>query len=394
MTNPSRLRGVAAGLAVFLLTGCASQGKPATATSPRPSAASPSSSPSSSPAPVALKAPGPLSFTRTALAQGLIAPWAIDFAKDGTAWLTERPGRVRVIRGGKLLPEPALTLPVFNQSGCEGGLLGIAVKEPYVYLDYSYRGSATNIDRVSRFTIDGDRLVSEQVLLDGIPGGTCYHFGGRLKFGPDGWLYVTTGEGFVASRAADPNSASGKILRVHDDGSGEEIYAWGFRNPQGLAFDADGRLYVSSNGPSGEFGLCCHDEVDQVQQGAFYGWPAWAAGVRTSYPQGSLPARSGPMVESGTDVWAPSGIGFYSPRADEQATLFVAELRGQALRRLVIDPDHPGVVTRQEIVLSGAGRLRDAVAGPGGCLYVLTSNRDSRGSPLAGDDQVVMLCPG
>jgi glucose/arabinose dehydrogenase len=100
------------------------------------------------------------------------------------------------------------------------------------------------------------------------------------------------------------------------------------------------------------------------------------------------------MAESGTEVWAPSGITFYSPRADERATLLVAELKGQVLRRLLIDPARPGVVTGQEVVLSGAGRLRDAVAGPGHCLYVLTSNRDSRGSPLAGDDQVIQLCPG
>ena len=373
---------------MLLLAGCASAPKATTPASPRPSPAGPSSSPS----PAALKAPGPLTFNRTALAQGLVAPWAIDFAADGTAWLTERPGRVRVIRGATLLADPALTLSVFNQEGCEGGLLGIAVGEPYVYLDYVPR-SPGNGDRVSRFTIDGDHLVSEKVLLDGIPGGTCYHFGGRLKFGPDGWLYLTTGEGFVAARAADPNNESGKILRIHPDGSGKEIYAWGFRNPQGLAFDSDGRLYASNNGPTGEFGLCCHDEVDQVQQGAFYGWPAWAAGTRTSYPLGTLPARTGPMAESGTDVWAPSGITFYSPRADERATLLVAELKGQVLRRLLIDPSQPGVVTGQEVVLSGAGRLRDAVAGPGHCLYVLTSNRDGRGSPLAGDDQVIELCP-
>ena len=341
---------------------------------------------------MALRAPGPLSFNRTALAQGLVTPWAIDFAGDGTAWLTERPGRVRVIRDGRLLADPALTLSVFNQAGCEGGLLGLAVKEPYVFLDY-VPSAPGNVDRVSRFTISGDHLVSEQVLLDGIPGGTCNHFGGRLKLGPDGWLYISTGEGVVASRAADPNSLSGKILRIHPDGSGREIYAWGFRNPEGLAFDAEGRLYASNNGPSGEFGLCCHDEVDYVQQGVFYGWPAWAAGSRTSYPLGSLPGRAGPMLESGSETWAPSGITFYSPRADERATLMVAELRGQGLRRVVIDAGQPGLVTGQEIVLAGAGRLRDAVAGPGHCLYVLTSNRDGRGSPLAGDDQVIMLCP-
>lgn len=326
------------------------------------------------------------------MAQGLVVPWAIDFASDGTIWLTERGGRVRVIHGGKLLADPALTLNVFNRAGCEGGLLGIAVREPYVYLYYTVGGSPGNPNRVSRFTIEGDHLTSEQILWDAIPGGACNHFGGRLKFGPDGWLYITTGEGFVAARAAGPNGLSGKVLRVHADGSGGEIFAWGFRNPQGLAFDDQGRLYASNHGPSGEFGLCCHDEVDLVQQGAFYGWPAWAAGTRTAY-QGSLPARSGPLAESGDTVWAPSGITFYAPSATERATLLVAELRGQALRRITIDPAQPGSVTAQEVVFSGAGRLRDVVEGPDHCAYVLTSNRDGRGSPGPGDDTLYSLCP-
>lgn len=322
-----------------------------------------------------------------------MVPWGLAFASDGAIWLTERPGRVRVIRDGKLLADPALTLDVFNRAGCEGGLLGIALQEPHVYLYYTVGGATGNPNRVSRFTIERDHLVSEQILWDGIQGAACAHFGGRLKFGPDGWLYLTTGEGFVASRAADPNGLSGKVLRVHADGSGGEIFAWGFRNPQGLAFDREGRLYASNNGPSGEFGLCCHDEVDLVQQGAFYGWPAWAAGTRTSYPQGSLPPRKGPLTESGNETWAPSGITFYSPSANEVATLLVAELRGKALRRITIDPAQPGSVKAQEIVLSGAGRLRDVVEGPDHCAYVLTSNRDGRGTPGPGDDTLYSLCP-
>ena len=342
---------------------------------------------------MAVTAPGPLNLRRTVVAQGLVAPWALDFAADGAIWLTERPGRVRVIRDGKLVAEPALTLPVFNRAGCEGGLLGLAIREPYVYLVYTVAGPSGNANRLSRFTIQGDHLASEQVLWDTIPAGACYHLGGRLKFGPDGWLYLTNGEGFVAARAADPNSLSGKVLRIHPDGTGGEIYAWGFRNPQGLAWDGQGRLYVSNNGPSGEFGLCCHDEVDQVLPGAFYGWPAWAAGTRTSYPLGNLPARSGPIAESGNAVWAPSGIAFYAPSAAEWPTLLVAELRGSELRRMTIDPAQPQVVASQEVILSNAGRLRDVVQGPDHCAYVLTSNRDGRGNPRAEDDTVLSLCP-
>ncbi|HEX6548776.1 MAG TPA: PQQ-dependent sugar dehydrogenase [Candidatus Dormibacteraeota bacterium] len=379
------------GAVVLLATvaGCSSGSVPPKASAARTAAPAASASPTSQ----ALKAPGPFHYTQSTVAGGLTAPWALDFAKDGSIWLTERPGRVRVIRNGQLLPDPALSLNVYQSSGCEGGLLGLVLKEPYAYLDYTYSGSAGPTDKVVRYTIQGDQLVNEQVLLDGIPGGSCYHDGGRIKFGPDGWLYITTGEGFVASRAADANNLAGKILRIHEDGSGREIYAWGFRNPQGLAWDAAGHLYVSGNGPTGDLGLCCHDELDQVQQGAFYGWPAWAGNVRTSYPQGSLPQRLPTVAESGNDTWAPSGMTFYAAAKDERPTLFLAELKGQALRRFVIDPADPGKVTAQEVVLGGVGRLRDAEAGPDGCLYVVTSNRDGRGSPQAGDDHVFKLCP-
>jgi aldose sugar dehydrogenase len=362
-------------------------------------ASTPAVSPSAgitAPTPVpTLGPPGALQLTQQAVAQNLVAPWALAFGPDGAIWLTERPGRVRVIRNGQLLADPALTLQVATGTGCEDGLLGIATQAPYAFLYYTYAGSGGNVNRVSRFTIAGDRLTSEQVLVDGIPGGTCYHFGGRLKIGPEGWLYFTTGEGFVASRAADPNGLSGKILRVRTDGSGREVFAWGFRNPQGLAFDAAGRLYASSNGPTGDLNLCCRDEVDLVQQGGFYGWPEWAASTRTSYPQGSLPAtRVAPVAESGdSTVWAPSGMTFYAPKANERQTLLLAELKGEALRRFVIDPADPARVTSQEIVLQGRGRLRDAVAGPDACLYVLTNNRDTRGTPRSGDDQVLKLCP-
>jgi glucose/arabinose dehydrogenase len=375
--------------AALILLAVACSGTAAPAATPRASPVA-TATPSTGP----LRDPGPLHFSAQTIAEGLEAPWSLDFAKDGAIWLTERPGRVRVIRNGKLLPDPALTLNVVTASGCEDGLLGLAVREPYVYLYYTYRGSSGNTNRVSRFTIQGDKLASEQVLLDGIPGGTCYHFGGRMKFGPDGLLYLTTGEGFIASRATDPNNLSGKILRIHDDGSGREVFAWGFRNPQGLAFDSASRLYASNNGPTSDLGLCCHDEVDLVQQGGFYGWPEYAGNLRTSYPQGGLPAqRIGPVAESGNGVWAPSGMAFYAPAKDERPTLILAELRGQALQRFVFDASNPAHVTAQEVVFQGAGRMRDAVAGPDFCLYALTSNRDSRGSPRPGDDRLLKLCP-
>jgi aldose sugar dehydrogenase len=370
----------------LILSACTSGGTSATPSATPKATATPSPTPSTS--------AGPLTFSVKSVAEGLVAPWALAFATDGSVWLTERPGRVRVIRNGQLLPTAALTLNVVTANGCEDGLLGIAIREPNVFLYYTYRGSGGNINRISKFTVQGNSLVNEQILLDGIPGGTCYHFGGRLKIGPDGYLYATTGEGYVASRAASPTGLSGKILRLRLDGSGMEVFAWGFRNPQGIAFDSQGRLYASSNGPTGDLGLCCHDEIDYVQQGAFYGWPEFAATVRTSYGQDGMPAqRSGPIAESGTSTWAPSGITFYSPRAHEHATLLVATLRGQALRRFIIDAADPNKVDGEQVVMQGKGRLRDVVAGPDHCAYVLTNNRDTRGTPQAGDDHLFQLCP-
>lgn len=386
------MRRVAVLLTAAALVACT--GQPAARPSAAPTAPA-TSTPSPAPTPTpSLKPPGAFNVSRSVLAAGLEAPWALAFAADGGIWLTERPGRVRVIRGGQLLPDPALTLSVVSQPGCEGGAMGLVIQGTSVYIDYSHASAAGNVDRVSRFSISGDHLTGEQVLVDNIPGGSCYHFGGRIKIGPDGLLYITTGEGFVASRAADPNNQSGKILRMHLDGTGLESFAWGFRNPQGLAWDPAGRLYASSNGPTGEFGgLLHHDEVDLVQKGQFYGWPVWAGSLRTGYAEGSLPNRVPPIYESGDATWAPSGIAFYALAPDQRPALLVSELFGQSILRLVISPEDPARIDRADTVLSGEGRIRDVEPGPDGCLYVLTSDRDGRGSPRAGDDRVLKLCP-
>ena len=360
-----------------------------------------------------LAPPRSLSFKVDTVASGLTVPWELVFLPDGSLLVTERGGRVRVVSGGQVQPQPALTLNVVSAAGAEGGLLGMALHPGFpnpadVYLYYTYNGSGGHTNRVSRFAFQDGRLTGERVILDGVPGGQLYHFGGRLGFGPDRMLYVTVGEGQHPERAADLHSLGGKVLRLRDDGSvpddnpfpGSPVWAYGFRNPEGLAWDQAGRLYVSSNGPSGgvssDFGLCCHDEVDLVQRGGFYGWPVMAGNAPAGRPQdyGNPPSRVPPIAESGGGVaWAPSGMAFYTPDAHEQATLLLAALKTQELRRLVIDPADPAHVTRQEVVLSGEGRLRDVVSGTDGCAYVLTSNRDGRGSPRAGDDRILKLCP-
>lgn len=391
---------------LILLTACSSQ-PAARFPSPVPTSPSSSASPTGSPT---LAPPRALHFNVETVAGGLQVPWAIAFLPDGSMLVTERPGRVRVISGGQLQPQPALTLSVVSSPGRESGLLGIALHpgfpnpaDVYLYYTYSRGGKATN--RVSRLHYADGRLTDERVVLDGIPGGNCCHFGGRIGFGPDRMLYVAVGDAQQPGRAVDSSSPNGKVLRVQDDGSvpadspfpGSAAWASGFRNPEGLAWDSAGRLYASNNGPTGEFGLFHNDEIDLVQRGAFYGWPVKAGSTPAGQPQdyGNPPERVPPVAESGNSVtWAPGGLAVYSLDKGEQPTLLVATLAGQALRRFLLDPAQPGHATSQEVVLSGYGRLRDASVGPDNCVYVLTSNRDGRGTPQANDDRVLKLCPG
>ena len=396
------MKWAALALAASLLLAACSSPRPTSraAASPRASAASPA--PTVGP-------PRPLHLKVSAVATGLEVPWSLAFLPGGDMLVTERTGRVRLIQSGQLQPQPVLTLDVVQAPGTESGLLGIALhpgfpNPPDVYLYYSYGRPGAANNRVSRFRYADGRLTDERPVLDGIPGDRCCHYGGRIAFGPDGMLYVPVGEGQQPARAADLASLGGKLLRVRDDGSvppgnpfpGSPVYAWGLRNPEGLTWDRAGHLYLSSNGPTGEFQLCCHDEIDLIQPGGFYGWPVMAGNVPAGRPQdyGNPPPRVPPVAESGAEVWAPSGMAAYSPDPGrEQQTLLVATLAGKSLRRFLVDAGQPAKLAGQEVALTGYGRLRDVVAGPDGCVYVLTSNRDGRGSPQAGDDQVLRGCP-
>jgi glucose/arabinose dehydrogenase len=195
--------------------------------------------------------------------ENLDTPWGMDFLPDGTMVFTERPGRVSVFSNGKRTVVG--NLPV-NETG-ESGLLGIAVdpdyqKNRFIYLYYTHASG----NRVSRFTLDS-RLSNEKVLLDRIPSAPI-HDGGRVRFGPDGMLYVTTGDARDEEAVQTTSSLAGKILRMNRDGSGLRVYAHGIRNAQGLAWDQDGVMYASDHGPTQ------HDEINIIREGGNYGWPA------------------------------------------------------------------------------------------------------------------------
>ena len=322
--------------------------------------------------------------------EGLEVPWDVAFVDADTVLVTERPGRVRVIDAGRLREEPVAE-PDVDAAG-EGGLLGIALHPDFPEQQFAYLYATTSeSNQVTRWAVAADLTFSDpEVLLDRIPAARN-HDGGRLAFGPDGMLYVATGDAGEPSTAADVGSLAGKILRIAPDGSvpednpfpGSPVWSYGHRNPQGLAWDAAGELYAPEHGPSGEFGLCCNDEVNRIEPGGFYGWPFVTAAGPTG--RGEPPTEpTAPIATSGSgDTWAPAGAAVVGD------SLLVATLRGEALLRF---PIGDGALGAPEVVRDDLGRLRIAAVGPDGCLWVGTSNRDGRGDPVERDDRLLRAC--
>ena len=324
------------------------------------------------------------------VAKNLSIPWSIDFAPDGRIFFSERTGILHVIDNG--VQKQIMTLDVGNG---EGGMLGIVLDPDfefnhYIYIYYTYNELFSTKNKLVRYIESNNSLTEEKILLDGIPGAS-YHDGGRIKFGPDDKLYITTGD------AGDPNlsqrldSIAGKILRINSDGSipndnpfsNSAVYSYGHRNPQGIDWDKSGVLIATEHGPSGWRGVA-HDEINMIRMGANYGWPD-VIGDETK------DGMTNPTLHSGEDTWAPSGAAFYYgdqiPQWDGK--YFVASLRGEYLLVIDFDSDY-NVISHDKLFLGEYGRLRDVVNGPDG-LYVLTSNQDGRGMPNENDDRILRI---
>jgi aldose sugar dehydrogenase len=328
----------------------------------------------------------------------LDVPWAIDFVPDGRMFVTERPGRIRVIKTGILQEEPWMTLDVTAVG--EGGLLGLAVdpnftKNHYVYIAYTYSTGGSLRNRLVRLREDPatGKGVLDKILLDNVSGGSI-HDGGRVKFGPDGKLYWTIGEAGNPALAQDTSSSNGKILRLNPDGTvpddnpfrGSPVYSYGHRNPQGLAWQpGTNRLYATEHGPSGGAYGVGQDEVNYIEPGKNYGWPSIIGDAAREN-------MISPVIQSGeSETWAPGGAAFINGGPWDGSLIFTG-LRGQSLYRLVPDKNDPRKVVTFEKLLAGQyGRLRDVVQGPDGAIYILTNNRDGRGSPQPGDDKILRL---
>jgi len=363
------------GAAALLLAVAACGGDAASTTAARgtPTAAAPT--PTSAPS-VAASPPAPARGPQV-LVTGLEAPWGIGFLPDGDALVTERD-RARVLRVPRAGGQPTVVTTVEQAApDGEGGLLGLAVSPAYEQDRLVYLYVTTEQDnRIVRMSTDDPSTL--EPVLTGIPKGTI-HNGGRLAFGPDGLLYAGTGDTGDTSLAQDPQSLGGKVLRMTPDGqpaqaAGSLVFSRGHRNVQGLAFDDAGRLYAV------EFGQNRFDEVNQVVEGSNGGWPE-VEGAGDG--DGRFLA---PITTWETSEASPSGAAVVGD------SLYVAALRGQRLWRVPLDGS--GGAGEPEALLQGEfGRLRAVAAAPDGSFWVLTSNRDGRGSPTGDDDRVVRLTP-
>ena len=311
------------------------------------------------------------------MATDLVAPWGIDFLPNGTALVTERDTtNVLAIRDGSVRRVGRIR---GAQPQGEAGVLGIAVSPTFAEdsLVFVYFTSPED-NRIVRMRYDGRRLGAPEGILDGIPSGFT-HDGGRLEFGPDGYLYVSTGETGEQQLAQDRSSPAGKVLRITKDGDpapgnpvrGSPVWTMGHRNVQGLAFDDKDRLWAS------EFGENTWDELNRIEKGRNYGWPLVEG-------KGDLKEYRNPFAQWRTSEASPSGLAYL------EGALWMASLRGQRLWRVPVNPN--GTIKQPEDFFVGDyGRLRTVVAAPDGSLWLATSNRDGRGDPAAEDDQILEI---
>ncbi|WP_240941632.1 PQQ-dependent sugar dehydrogenase [Paenibacillus sp. HB172176] len=314
------------------------------------------------------------------IAEGLKIPWSIAFAGD-TIYLSEREGDIVELKDEKLERQKVNLSKAVHHEG-EGGFLGLLLAQDfnesglaYAYHTYAENGATKN--RVVLLKQSGSAWEEQRALLEDIPG-DLYHNGGRLAFGPDDMLYVTTGDATEGGHAQDKDSLGGKILRMTPDGDippdnpfeNSYVYSYGHRNPQGLAWTADGVMYSTEHGPSGNVGG--HDEINRIEPGGNYGWPDVIGDQK-------LKGTIAPLYHTGDEAIAPSGT-----IIDEEGRLIIAALKGEAIYR------YTPSTGEMEKLHDGEGRIRD-VKLKEGLLYFITNNRDGRGQPGETDDRLVAI---
>ncbi|MCP2029954.1 glucose/arabinose dehydrogenase [Okibacterium sp. HSC-33S16] len=368
---------VASLTAAALLAGCSASEPPTSA---------PSGSPATTPAPAPI-GEGPVAPTgeTKVLATGLDAPWSVLPVGDSTLISYRDTGQIMELTTAGDLREAAV-VPEVDAAG-EGGLLGLAAREiSGTRWVYAYLTTADD-NRVIRMSLGGElgslTLGAAEVVLEGLDKASN-HNGGRIAFGPDGMLYITVGDAGEPNRAQDPASLNGKILRVtptgdvpQDNPFASPVYSLGHRNPQGIAWTEDGRMWAS------EFGQNTWDELNIIEPGKNYGWPIVEGhGGNADYVD--------PAFQWSTSDASPSGLTVVDN------TLFMAALRGERLWSILDGVHVPegsvgleGVISANPFFDGEFGRIRDVVPGPNGSLWMITNNTDGRGNPTPDDDRLV-----
>ncbi|RUR72458.1 PQQ-dependent sugar dehydrogenase [Chlorogloeopsis fritschii PCC 9212] len=329
---------------------------------------------------------------------GLEVPWGIAFLPGGDMLVTERPGRVRLVRNGKLQQAPVNTVKV-TDSG-EGGLLGIAAhpnfaNNRFFYLYYTVDKNGSPVNRVERWRLstDGVKASRDRIIIDDIPA-AIYHNGGRLRFGPDGMLYIGTGDGREPKSSQNIDSLAGKILRLTPDGQvpkdnpfpNNPAFITGIRNTQGFDWPNQSTLWVTDHGPSGDLGRTGHDEVSVATAGDNLGWPDIYG----------CESQKGMVVPSLTWQQAvpPGGAAIYTGNTipEWKGNLIIGTLGSRHLHRVVFDSANRDRVQLHEVYFQNQfGRLREVAMGLDGELYVTTSNCDGRGNCPQGGDKILRI---
>lgn len=344
-------------------------------------------------------------FRVVTVAEGLVHPWSIAFLPDGDMLVTERPGRLRIVRNGTLLPEPVAGVPAVHAEG-QGGLLDVVPHPEFatnrlLYISFSkpLDGEEGATTAVVRGRFENDRLTNVEQIFEAQTRGRG-HYGCRLAFDADGFLFITVGDRqappsgeLEAHPAQDLSNHHGVTIRLHEDGgvpadnpfvdrdgAKPEIWSYGHRNPQGLVIQPEtSAVWITEHGPQGG------DELNLGRPGLNFGWPVIGFGVNY---------RSGAAIHDGTHregmeqpahIWVPSigtsGLMFYTGDSFTRwrGNLFAGGLAGETLERLVLDDTR---VARRETVLRGIGRIRDVRQGPDGHIYLAIDHREGEPTPV------------
>lgn len=337
---------------------------------------------------------------------GLKVPWSFAFLPNGWLLITEREGKLRLAIDGKLSKDPVLKIDIGPTN--EGGLLGLALHpkfdlqtNPLIYLYYTVEKGSKSVNQVAIYRLASDAKTAklEKVILDDIPA-SQFHNGGRITFGPDGNLYIGTGDARVPDLSQDKSSLAGKLLRIRPDGTipddnpfpNSPVFVLGLRNTQGFVWKDPSNLWITDHGPSGDLGRRGHDEISYAQAGSNLGWP-------TVYGCQTQDGFVSPSLTWKTAV-PPGGAAIYTGDKipEWKGSVIIGSLGARHLHVVQFKADNPNQIEKHEVYFdqeppTGLGRIRDVQMGADGHLYATTSNCDGRGSCGSDKDKIVRILP-